>query len=133
MKLTKPISNVRLLTLVLHKELILPNQANNIHQQEKLEHKISSIFANLSYMMYILIVFFNIQILKDNFKIDFRQVAPITRHKRSYSDPFKYISEQKDQKKYRILNEPLSPSTISSSRVSQSASKVFDQFTFPNE
>ncbi|CAD8195619.1 unnamed protein product [Paramecium pentaurelia] len=40
---------------------------------------------------------------------------PIRRHKRSYSDPFKYLSDQKDNRinKLNVKNVPLSPSNIS--------------------
>lgn len=40
---------------------------------------------------------------------------PIRRHKRSYSDPFKYLSDQKDNRsnKFNVKNVPLSPSNIS--------------------
>lgn len=38
---------------------------------------------------------------------------PVRRHKRSYSDPFKYLSDQKDNRKLNVKNIPLSPSNIS--------------------
>lgn len=63
--------------------------------------------------------------------------SPQTRHKRSYSDPFKYLSDQKDviNGKKTIMNGlqnvPLSPSNISS-RVSLSTTKGFnEQYVFP--
>lgn len=40
---------------------------------------------------------------------------PMRKHKRSYSDPFKYLSDQKDNRSSRVTvkNVPLSPSSIS--------------------
>ncbi|KAM3135900.1 hypothetical protein pb186bvf_012029 [Paramecium bursaria] len=45
---------------------------------------------------------------------------PLRKHKRSFSDPFKYLSDQKDSR--RIKNVPVSPSNIS--RVSWQDSKI---------
>ena len=58
------------------------------------------------------------------------------KHKRSYSDPFKYFSDQKETKKpsqpFRLENGALSPSNLSS-RLSMSTMKGFNEYSFPPE